>query len=102
MIFTQKNDPDCFCRDPDNCHPSGTLDLSLCLEAPLIRKNCINNKNYFSNYYNKTSVSKPHFLDADPSLLQKVKGLVPDEEKYDIIADFELVCSVNNLCEKNK
>lgn len=42
-------------------------------------------------YYSIKTVSKPHFLDADPSLLEKVKGLVPNEEKYDIIADFELV-----------
>lgn len=44
----------------------------MCLSAPLI-------------------ASKPHFYDADPSLLLGVKGLEPDKEIHDTHADFDLV-----------
>lgn len=48
----------------------------MCLTAPLI-------------------ASKPHFYDADPSLLSAVKGLEPDKEKHDTHADFDLVVIKN-------
>lgn len=35
--------------------------------------------------------SKPHFYDADPVLLTKLKGLAPDKQKHELEADFELV-----------
>lgn len=52
--------------------PDGTIELSMCLEAPLIG-------------------SKPHYYDADPILHTMVKGLEPNKEKHDTHADFDLV-----------
>lgn len=48
------------------------MDLSLCKETPMI-------------------ASMPHFLNADPKLLQDVEGLQPDVKKHGIYIDFEIV-----------
>lgn len=37
--------------------------------------------------------SKPHFLDADPVLLQSVEGLNPNRSAHDIIVNFEAASS---------
>ncbi|KNC20910.1 hypothetical protein FF38_00324 [Lucilia cuprina] len=70
-----KNEPEnhCFCKDyPDNCPAKGTMDLSLCNETPMV-------------------ASMPHFLNADPKLLEDVEGLQPDERKHGIYIDFEII-----------
>ncbi|XP_023303093.2 sensory neuron membrane protein 1-like, partial [Lucilia cuprina] len=70
-----KNEPEnhCFCKDyPDNCPAKGTMDLSFCNETPMI-------------------ASMPHFLNADPKLLEDVEGLQPDERKHGIYIDFEII-----------
>nr|UEN71287.1 sensory neuron membrane protein 2 [Gregopimpla kuwanae] len=55
---------ECYCRKMDKCLKKGLSDLTPC-------------------YYNiPAAVSLPHFLDADPSLLEDVEGLHPDEEKH--------------------
>lgn len=55
----------------------GTIDLSMCLELPLIG-------------------SKPHFYDADNNIFEQVHGLGPNEEKHDIRIDFDLVNHISN------
>lgn len=67
-------DPDlkCFCPEPDKCPPKGLMDLSPCIKAPMY-------------------ASMPHFLDSDPALLSKVKGLNPDVNAHGIEIDFEPV-----------
>ncbi|XP_039956690.1 sensory neuron membrane protein 1-like [Bactrocera tryoni] len=70
-----KNDPDkhCFCKDyPDDCPPKGTMDLTLCNEAPMI-------------------VSLPHFFKADPQLVADVDGVDPVEEKHGVFIVFERI-----------
>lgn len=59
-----------FCIGPDgSCTPSGTLDLSSCINAtvgipiPML-------------------ISKPHFMHGDASLRTPFDGLEPDEEKH--------------------
>lgn len=37
------------------------------------------------------TASKPHFLDADPELLEKVEGLHPDRALHDVFVNFEAV-----------
>ncbi|XP_063708641.1 sensory neuron membrane protein 1-like [Culicoides brevitarsis] len=70
-INFNKDDPDCFCRDPDECPPEGVIDMSMCLQAPLL-------------------ASKPHFLHADPILREKVHGFTPNEELHEFLVDFDL------------
>lgn len=47
--------------------------------------------------YQKVSITfsdfkiKPHFLDADKSLLEKVDGLRPNRSKHDVFVNFEPV-----------
>lgn len=48
------------------------MDVNPCLKAPMY-------------------VSMPHFLDADPALLQNVKGLNPDVNEHGIEIDYEPV-----------
>ncbi|XP_011870818.1 PREDICTED: scavenger receptor class B member 1-like isoform X2 [Vollenhovia emeryi] len=58
-------DNECYCRKMKTCLKKGLSDLSPC-------------------YYNiPAAVSLPHFLDADPSLLEDVEGLEPDREKHE-------------------
>lgn len=40
------------------------------------------------------AVSLPHFLDADPSLLEDIEGLKPDREKHE---SFAILQQVNNI-----
>lgn len=40
------------------------------------------------------AVSLPHFLDADPSLLENVEGLKPDRKKHE---SFAILQQVNNI-----
>ncbi|XP_043287176.1 scavenger receptor class B member 1 [Venturia canescens] len=55
---------ECYCRKMKTCLKRGLSDLTPC-------------------YYNiPAAVSLPHFLDADPSLLEDVDGLHPDETKH--------------------
>lgn len=57
----------CFCEDPDNpesCPPKGLQNIAPCqYEAPVY-------------------LSYPHFLNADPSLVDAVQGLSPDPEVH--------------------
>lgn len=63
----------CFCRNPDKCPIRGTMDLLPCVQAPV-------------------TVSHPHFLYADPSLLANIgSGLVPNEKKHECIFTMEIV-----------
>jgi hypothetical protein len=73
--FFPQNDSDlsCFCQKyPDNCPPAGTHDMMNCRNAPLI-------------------VSKAHFYDAEPSLLEGVQGLRPNKTEHDTFLHFEPV-----------
>ncbi|KAL0130667.1 hypothetical protein PUN28_002352 [Cardiocondyla obscurior] len=57
-------DNECYCRKMKTCLKKGLSDVTPC-------------------YYNiPVAVSLPHFLDADPSLLENVEGLKPDREKH--------------------
>lgn len=40
-------------------------------------------------FNNDISGSKPHFLDADPQLLQSVEGLHPNRSAHDVFVNFE-------------
>lgn len=62
----------CYCRDEGECPRKGTIDLFPCMGAPLIASN-------------------PHFLFADPELLDKIIGLHPNEKDHAVYAHFELV-----------
>nr|Q9GPH7.1 RecName: Full=Sensory neuron membrane protein 1; Short=SNMP1-Msex [Manduca sexta]AAG49366.1 sensory neuron membrane protein 1 [Manduca sexta] len=66
------NDPElnCFCETPEKCPPKGLMDLTKCVKAPMY-------------------ASMPHFLDADPQMLENVKGLNPDMNEHGIQIDFE-------------
>ncbi|XP_015123047.1 scavenger receptor class B member 1 [Diachasma alloeum] len=58
------SDNECYCRKMQTCLKRGLSDLTPC-------------------YYNiPAAVSLPHFLDADPSLLDGVVGLKPEPEKH--------------------
>ncbi|XP_034941123.1 scavenger receptor class B member 1-like [Chelonus insularis] len=55
---------ECYCRKMKKCLKKGLSDLTPC-------------------YYNiPAAISLPHFLDADPSLLEDIDGLKPDPEKH--------------------
>ncbi|KAK0095240.1 hypothetical protein PV326_008892 [Microctonus aethiopoides] len=55
---------ECYCRKMKKCLKKGLSDLTPC-------------------YYNiPAAISLPHFLDADPSLLEDVLGLKPDPERH--------------------
>ncbi|XP_012529768.1 scavenger receptor class B member 1 [Monomorium pharaonis] len=60
----QNPENECFCRKK-TCLKKGLSDVTPC-------------------YYNiPAAVSLPHFLDADPSLLENVEGIKPDREKHE-------------------
>jgi len=70
--------PECFCinkiRDalvqPNGCMYSGALDLTDCLDAPIV-------------------ATLPHFYNAHRAYGLMVNGLDPDEEKHNIFTDIE-------------
>ncbi|XP_063914720.1 sensory neuron membrane protein 1-like [Zophobas morio] len=62
----------CFCPAPDKCLPEGVVDLTKCLQVPLM-------------------CTLPHFLRVDEKLLQQVEGLHPDTEKHIILIYFESI-----------
>ncbi|XP_046615004.1 scavenger receptor class B member 1 [Neodiprion virginianus] len=58
-------DNECYCREKKKCLKMGLSDMTPC-------------------YYNvPAAMSMPHFYKADPSLLEAVDGLKPDEERHD-------------------
>ncbi|XP_066584676.1 scavenger receptor class B member 1-like [Prorops nasuta] len=60
----QNPENECYCRKMKKCLKKGLSDLTPC-------------------YYNiPAAVSLPHFLYADPSLLEAVEGLHPDPKKH--------------------
>lgn len=62
----------CYCRSEEHCPVKGTIDLFPCIGAPIIG-------------------SKPHFLDADPSLLEKINGLNPNIPDHAVYIHYEIV-----------
>ncbi|XP_012280921.1 scavenger receptor class B member 1 [Orussus abietinus] len=55
---------ECYCRKMKKCLKRGLSDLTPC-------------------YYNiPAAISLPHFLDADPSLMDGIEGIHPDPEKH--------------------
>ncbi|XP_053691622.1 scavenger receptor class B member 1 [Sabethes cyaneus] len=65
----------CFCRQ-GHCLPRGLIDVTDC-------------------YYGfPIALSYPHFLDADPNLLQKIIGLHPNESKH---GSFFMINSLSGL-----
>lgn len=69
---SQEPDLQCFCRSEEHCPRAGTIDLYPCIGAPIIG-------------------SSPHFLDADPTLLDKVNGLKPNASQHEVFIHFEIV-----------
>lgn len=60
----QNPDNECFCRKLKTCMKKGLSNTTPC-------------------YYNiPTAVSRPHYLNADPSLIESIEGLKPDKEKH--------------------
>ncbi|KAK9507148.1 hypothetical protein O3M35_007061 [Rhynocoris fuscipes] len=66
----------CFCPTPDTCLKKGAFDITKCVGAPI-------------------TLTLPHFYDADPSYLNEVDGLHPEEDKHQIFIYFEPVCKHN-------
>lgn len=63
----------CFCREPNYCPLKGTMDLFPCVQAPI-------------------TISLPHFLDGDPSLLANIaSGLQPVRKKHEFHLSIEKV-----------
>jgi len=62
----------CYCLEPQSCPPSGLLDISGCQPEG-----------------NPILMSWPHFLHGDPTLLQGVHGLNPDESRHSFIFNIE-------------
>ncbi|EFN62240.1 Scavenger receptor class B member 1 [Camponotus floridanus] len=64
----RNSDNECYCRKKKTCLKKGLCNLTPC-------------------YYNiPAAVSLPHFLDADPSLLEDIEGLKPDRKKHESFA----------------
>lgn len=62
-----------YCRKNGSCPLEGTLDLFNCMGVPIV-------------------ATLPHFLDADPSLLENVEsGLEPVKKDHEIFASVDLV-----------
>lgn len=66
----------CFCRRPNECPIKGTMDLLPCVEVPV-------------------TISLPHFLHADPSLLDNIaSGIKPDEKEHEFYLAMDMVFSL--------
>jgi len=65
-------DNECFCLNHEGCNvPRGLFNMSAC------------------QFGSPTMMSWPHFLDADPKLLEAVEGLKPDPEKHQFYIDLQ-------------
>lgn len=73
---SSKEEDNCYCNTPDTCLPKGVIDLTKCLQVPIL-------------------CTLPHFLETDPKLIEQVEGLHPDTEKHIIKILFEPV--INKL-----
>lgn len=63
----------CFCREPNKCPFKGTMDLMPCIKAPI-------------------TISLPHFLHADHTLVTNVaSGVNPVEKEHEFFMSLELV-----------
>lgn len=62
----------CYCRDSAHCPVNGTLDLYPCYKFPM-------------------TATKPHFLDADESVVEKVTGLTPNRQTHAVELLLEMV-----------
>ena len=95
MQFKSNPSQHCFCRDgdPEKCPPKGVIDKYEIYNFELF-KTAIS-LNYFYSSYPCMGVpmiiSKPHFLDADKSLLKAVDGLKPVKTLHDNYLQFEMV-----------
>lgn len=76
VIGTEVPENACFCSG--ECVPSGALNISAC------------------RYGSPGFVSLPHFYGADPSYLEAVEGLAPEQEKHELSITLEPV-SIYNL-----
>src|SRR5258705_13557820 len=74
VFSSAQENPDnaCFCSAPDKCLRSGLIDVSECQGAEMF-------------------LSNPHFLDGDPSLMDAVEGMHPDQERHRGFMDIEPV-----------
>lgn len=67
------NNMTCFCRESGKCPLKGTMDLMPCIQAPI-------------------TISLPHFLHADQSLVANVaSGLQPIEKKHEFFLSLDMV-----------
>lgn len=78
-VFTKEfedfatNNLSCFCRQPTECPIRGTMDMLPCMQVPI-------------------TISLPHFLHADPRLLDNVaSGLCPIEYKHEFFLAVQMV-----------
>lgn len=78
-VFTKEfedfaaNNLSCFCRQPTQCPIKGTMDMLPCMKVPI-------------------TISLPHFLHADPRLLDNVaSGLCPIEYKHEFFLAVQMV-----------
>lgn len=66
----------CFCREPNKCPLKGTMDLMPCVQVPI-------------------TISLPHFLHADKSLVANVaSGLHPNEKNHEFYMSIDLIAGV--------
>lgn len=81
FIDIQGNDTTCFCRELNRCPFKGTMDLMPCVQAPI-------------------TLSLPHFLHADQSLITNIaSGLYPNEKHHEFFMSLEMV---NKRCVENE
>lgn len=78
-VFTKEfedfaaNNMTCFCREPNKCPLKGTMNVMPCIKAPI-------------------TISLPHFLHADRSLVTNVaSGLHSVEKKHEFFMSLDLV-----------
>nr|AXU25116.1 sensory neuron membrane protein 1-1 [Cyrtorhinus lividipennis] len=68
--MSANEDEKCYCPTPTTCLKKGAFDITKCAGAPIV-------------------LTLPHYYLADPSYLDEVEGLHPDEEKHQIFLNFE-------------